>query len=139
MMNRMTDEFPECARIHADWEFLLKEKITQEIKNKKEFRILAIQNDSQNYQHMAIIILQLGQEYVQLPQLVEKFLLELQQTAEIDFKNNFEEKIKLRISELKFTRNVYLYTDKLLVSEDLIRKHFQENGLMLIIRDKEYR
>jgi hypothetical protein len=139
MMSKMAYEFPECSRIHADWEFLLKEKITQEIKNKKEFRILTIQNDSQNYQHVAIIISQLGQEYIQIPQLVEKFLLELRQIAEIDFKDNFEEKVKFHSTELKFTGNVYLYTDKLLVSEDLIQKYFQENGLKLIIRDKEYK
>ena len=125
MMYKMADEFPECLRIHVDWDFVLKDKITQEIKSKKKFRVLAIQNDVQKYQHVAIIISKLGHEYVRLPAHIEKFLLELSEKTEI-------------VTHLDFTGNVYLYTDNLIISEDAVRKHFQENNLLLFIRDQKY-
>ncbi|TLX93536.1 MAG: hypothetical protein E6K91_08515 [Thaumarchaeota archaeon] len=40
MMSRMGDEFPQCPRAHVDWEFTLVDKVTQEIKNRKKFRVL---------------------------------------------------------------------------------------------------
>ena len=40
MMSRMGDEFPQCLRVHVDWEYTLVDKVTQEIKNRKKFRVL---------------------------------------------------------------------------------------------------
>lgn len=125
MMHKMEDEFPGCLRVHVDWDFILKDKITHEIKSKKKFRVLAIQNDVEHYQHLAIIISKLGHEYVQLPDHIKKFLLELSKKAEIG-------------THLDFTGNIYLYTDKLIIPEDLVQKHFQENNLILFIRDQKY-
>lgn len=133
-MAKMADEFPQYSRIHTDWEFTLKAKNTKKIKNTKKFRILAIQNEMQNHQHAAIIISELGQEYVQLPDLVEKFLVEIQRAAQVNSTNNFEDKVVFCPSSLKFTKNVYLYTDRLLVSEEAIRKHFKKNNLALETR-----
>jgi hypothetical protein len=132
MMSKMANEFPECPRIHADWEFTLTDKITRELKNTKKFRILVIQNDAQNYQHVAVIISELGPEYVQLPELVGKFLSEIQKTVEVGTEDNLAGKVK--VSCFKFTGNIYLYTDKLLVSEDAIRKYFEKNNLVLQTR-----
>ena len=91
-MAKMADEFPQYSRIHADWEFTLRDKNTKEIKNTKKFRILVIQNEMQNHQHAAIIISELGHEYVQLPDLVEKFLIEIQKAAQVNSTNNLEDK-----------------------------------------------
>ena len=45
-MTKMGNEFPQCPRVHADWEFTLVDKATQVVKNTKKFRIVAIQNDA---------------------------------------------------------------------------------------------
>ena len=134
MMSKMADEFPKYPRIHADWEFILKEKTTKEIKNTKKFRILVIQNDVQNYQHVAIIISELGHEYVQIPDLVEKFLSEIKKASELNIKTDLENNTMFCPSSFKFTGNVYLYTDKLLVSEDAIRQHFEKKNMILQAR-----
>ena len=127
----MKNEFSQCATIHADWEFLLTDKKTGEVKNNKKFRMLAIQNDSEKFQHVAVIIPELSSEYVQIPDLVEKFLSQVRQTKESE--NPLERKIP-DMSIFRFTGDVYLYTDKLLVSEDAIRSHFQKNNLVLQTR-----
>lgn len=127
----MRNEFSQCAIIHADWEFLLTDKKTGEVKNNKKFRMLAIQNDSEKFQHVAVIIPELSSEYVQIPDLVEKFLSQVQKTKESE--NPLERKIP-DMSIFRFTGDVYLYTDKLLVSEDAIRSHFQKNNLVLQTR-----
>src|SRR3989442_1731917 len=92
MMSRMGDEFPQCPRVHVDWEFTLVDKVTQEIKNRKKFRVLAIQNNTQNYQHAAIIITELGQEYVQIPSMIKKFFSEIPKTVEVITRDHFEER-----------------------------------------------
>ncbi|HEX5457393.1 MAG TPA: hypothetical protein VFX64_03300 [Candidatus Nitrosotalea sp.] len=129
--SKMRNEFSQCAIIHADWEFLLTDKKTGEVKNNKKFRMLAIQNDSEKFQHVAVIIPELSSEYVQIPDLVEKFLSQVQKTKESE--NPLERKIP-DMSIFRFTGDVYLYTDKLLVSEDAIRSHFQKNNLVLQTR-----
>jgi hypothetical protein len=134
MMSRITDDFPECPSLHVDWEFALKDKITQEIKSKKKIRVLAVQNNAKNYQHVAIIISKLGHEYLQIPGLVEKFLSEMPKTAEITTNHDLGNVGTFHTSDLKFTGNVYLYTDKLLVSEESLQQHFQKNNLVLLIR-----
>lgn len=131
MTSKIENEFPQCSRIHADWEFVLTDKKTGEIKNNKKFRILAIQNDAEKYQHVGIIISELSNEYVQLPDLVEKFLLDIQKTVEASVGDALGDKKSLDVSEFKFTGNVYLYTDKLLVSEDVIQKHFKKSNMLL--------
>ena len=138
MMSRMGDEFPQCPRVHVDWEFTLVDKVTQEIKNRKKFRVLAIQNNTQNYQHAAIIITELGQEYVQIPSMIKKFFSEIPKTVELITRDHFEEKEMSPSSDLRFTGNVYLYTHKLIVPEAIVREHFQENNLMLVLRDHKY-
>ncbi len=134
----MGDEFPQCQRVHVDREFTLVDKITREIKNRKKFRVLAIQNNTQNYQHAAIIITELGEEYIQIPSLIEKFFTEIPNTLEVISKDHFEDKKMFPGSHLRFTGNVYLYTHKLIVPQDFVRKHFQENNLTLVLRDHEY-
>lgn len=129
--SKIKNEFSQCATIHADWEFLLIDKKTGEVKNSKKFRMLAIQNDSEKFQHAAIIIPELSSEYVQIPDLVEKFLSQVQKTKESE--NPLERKMP-DMSIFRFTGDVYLYTDKLLVSEDAIRGHFQKNNLVLQTR-----
>lgn len=131
MTSKIESEFPQCSRIHADWEFVLTDKKTGEVKNNKQFRILAIQNDAEKYQHVGVIIPELSNEYVQLPDLVEKFLSELQKTVEASVENSRGDKKSLDMSGFKFTGNVYLYTDKLLVSEDVIQKHFAKSNMYL--------
>jgi len=131
MTSKIESEFPQCSRIHADWEFVLTDKKTGEVKNNKKFRILAILNDAEKYQHVGVIIPDLSNEYVQLPDLVEKFLSDLKKTAEanmVDIRGNEK---SLDLSGFKFTGNVYLYTDKLLVSEDVIQKHFAKSNMHL--------
>ena len=131
MTSKIESEFPQCSRIHADWEFVLTDKKTGEVKNNKKFRILAILNDAEKSQHVGVIIPDLSNEYVQLPDLVEKFLADLQKTVDasmVDVKGN---KKSLDVSGFKFTGNVYLYTDKLLVSEDVIQKHFAKSNMRL--------
>ncbi|MGI0060675.1 MAG: hypothetical protein ACREBJ_13000, partial [Nitrosotalea sp.] len=78
MTSKIENEFPQSSRIHANWEFVLTDKKTGEIKNTKKFQILAIQNESDRFKHIGIIISELSNEYVQLPDMVAKFLLELE-------------------------------------------------------------
>ncbi len=137
-MAKMGNEFPQCPRVHADWEFTLLDKITRVVKNTKKFRIVAIQNYGENYQHVAVVIPELSNEYVQIPELVGKFLSQLQKTVKAGTADDIRDKKVLDASDLKFTGNVYLYTDKLLVSEDVIRKHFKKNNMILQSRvDKQ--
>ncbi|MDE1839087.1 MAG: hypothetical protein KGH87_04120 [Thaumarchaeota archaeon] len=134
MTSKVENEFPQCSRIHAEWEFVLTDKKTREIKNTKKFQILAIQNDAERYTHIGIIISELSNEYVQLPDLVEKFLLEMKKYAETNIDDNTSRKKIHNSSGFEFTRNVYLYTDKLLVSEDVLQKYFKKNNLVLQVR-----
>ena len=53
-------------------------------------------------------------------------------------KDHFEDKEMFPSSTLRFTGNVYLYTPKLIVPENIVREHFQENNLMLVLRDHKY-
>ncbi len=134
MTSKVENEFPQCSRIHAEWEFVLTDKKTREIKNNKKFQILAIQNDAERYTHIGIIISELSNEYVQLPDLVEKFLLELEKHTETNIGNTLSGRKIHDLSGFEFTRNVYLYTDKLLVSEDVLQKYFKKNNLILQVR-----
>lgn len=129
-MSKVKNEFPQCATVHADWEFVLTDKKTGEVKNTKKFRMLTIQNDAQKSHHIGIIVPELSSEYVQIPDLIEKFLSQVQKIDETISKNNLETKMP-DMNIFKFTGDVYLYTDKLLVSEDAIRNHFQKNNLVL--------
>ena len=131
MTSKIEHEFPQCSRIHADWEFVLTDKKTGEVKNNKKFRIMAIQNDDEKHQHVGIIIPELSNEYVQLPGLVEKFLSEMQKTVEASVGHALGDKKSIDSSVFRFTGNVYLYTDKLLVSEDVIQKHFKKSNMIL--------
>lgn len=131
MTSQIENEFPQCSRMHADWEFVLTDKKTGEIKNNKKFRILAIQNDAEKYQHVGIIIPELSNEYVQLPDMVGKFLSEMQKTVEASVGHTLGDKKSIDVSAFKFTGNVYLYTDRLLVSEDVIQKHFKKSNMSL--------
>lgn len=134
MTSKLENEFPQYSRIHVDWEFVLTDKKTGEIKNTKKFQILAIQNDVEKYKHVGIIISELSNEYIQLPDLVAKFLLEVEQNAAINIGDTLGDKKILDTTAFEFTRNVYLYTDKLLVSEDVLQKYFQKYNLILQIR-----
>lgn len=131
-MSKIQNEFSQCSTIHADWEFVLTDKKTGETKNTKKFRMLTI-HDDQGYGHVAVIIPELSSEYVQIPDLVEKFLLEIQKTDKSNYKNTSGTKMP-DMETFRFTGDVYLYTDKLLVSEDAIRNHFQKNNLVLQLR-----
>ncbi len=131
MTSKIESEFPQCSRIHADWEFVLTDKKTGEVKNNKKFRILAILNDAEKYQHVGVIIPDLSNEYVQLPDLVEKFLSDLQKTVDASMVDAMGNKKLFDASGFKFTGNVYLYTDKLLVSEDVVQRHFAKNNMHL--------
>ena len=131
MTSKIESEFPQSSRIHADWEFILTDKKTGEVKNSKKFRIMVIQDNSQKHQHVGLIIPDLSNEYVQLPDLVEKFLSELQKPVEASMDHIQGDKKSIDASLFKFTGNVYLYTDKLLVSEDVIQKHFAKNNMHL--------
>lgn len=131
MTSKIESEFPQCSRIHADWEFVLTDKKTGEVKNNKKFRILAILDDVEKYLHVGVIIPDLSNEYVQLPDLVEKFLSDLKKTADANVVDVMGDKKLLDVSGFKFTGNVYLYTDKLLVSEDVIQKHFAKSNMSL--------
>ncbi len=128
-MSKVRNEFSWCSTVHADWEFVLTDKKTGQVKNTKKFRMIAIQNDAEKYQHIAVAIAELSSEYVKIPDMVEKFLLELQKTSETDSKTLETEMPDMHI--FRFTGDVYLYTDKLLVSEDAVRDHFQKNKLVL--------
>ncbi len=134
MTSKVENEFPQCSRIHAEWEFVLTDKKTREIKNTKKFQILAIRNDVERYTHIGIIISELSNEYVQLPDLVGKFLLEMEKYDETNIGDNASSKKTYDSTGFEFTRNIYLYTDKLLVSEDVLQKHFQKNNLVLQVR-----
>ena len=129
--SKIESEFSQCSRIHADWEFVLTDKKTGEVKNNKKFRILAILNDAEKYQHVGVIIPDLSNEYVQLPDLVEKFLSDLQKTVNASMVDAMGNKKLFDASGFKFTGNVYLYTDKLLVSEDVVQRHFAKNNMRL--------
>src|SRR5579872_6109002 len=123
-MSKVRNEFSQCSTVHADWEFVLTDKKTGQVKNTKKFRMIAIQNDAEKYQHIAVAIAELSSEYVKIPDMVEKFLLELQKTSETDSKTP---ETKMPGIDFRFTGDVYLYTDKLLVSEDAVRDHFKKN------------
>ncbi|HEU5487730.1 MAG TPA: hypothetical protein VFV16_02800 [Candidatus Nitrosotalea sp.] len=134
MTSKIESEFPRCSRIHADWEFVLTDKKTGEIKNNKKFRIMVIQDNAQKHQHIGLIIPDLSNEYVQLPDLVEKFLSELQKPVEASVGHVQGDKKSIDASLFKFTGNVYMYTDKLLVSEDVVQKHFAKSNMHLQTR-----
>ncbi len=133
MTSKMENEFPQCSRIHAEWEFVLTDKKTREVKNTKKFQILAIQNESERSKHIGIIISELSNEYVQLPDMIAKFLLELEKYSDSSIDDTTKDKIH-DVSVFEFTKNVYLYTDKLLVSEDVLYKYFKKYNLILQIR-----
>jgi len=127
-MSKIQSEFSQCPTVHTDWEFALTDKKTGEVKNTKKFRMIAIVNNAEKSQHVGIIVPELSSEYVQIPELVEKFLSQIRKTGETD--STLEKKMP-DIHIFRFTGDVYLYTDKLLVSEDAIRDHFQKNNLVL--------
>ncbi|MDE1811361.1 MAG: hypothetical protein KGI19_01775 [Thaumarchaeota archaeon] len=134
MTSKITNEFPQYSRIHANWEFVLTDKKTKQVKNTKQFQIIAIQNDDKKHKHIGIIISELSNEYVQLPDLVAKFLLELEKYTDSSVDDIMKDEKIHDMPTFEFTKNVYLYTDKLLVSEDALYKYFKKYDLILQIR-----
>jgi hypothetical protein len=122
MMAKMGNEFPYSPRVHADWEFTLVEKSTKAVKNTKKFRLVAIHLVDENRIHIAIVIPELSNEYVQLSDLVRKFLSQI------------EHDTVSGMSGLAFTGNVFLYTDKLLVAEEPVKRHFEKDRMTLHLR-----
>lgn len=134
MTSKIENEFPQYSRIHANWEFVLTDKKTKQVKNIKKFQIMVIQNDDKKHKHVGIIISELSNEYVQLPDLVAKFLLELEKYNDSSIDGIIKDEKIHDVSTFEFTKNVYLYTDKLLVSEDVLYKYFKKYNLILQIR-----
>ncbi len=134
MTSKIESEFPQYSRIHANWEFVLTDKKTKEVKNTKKFQIMAIQNADEKHKHIGIIISELSNEYVQLPDLIAKFLLELEKYNDSSIDDTMKDQKISDVSTFEFTKNVYLYTDKLLVSEDVLYKYFKKYNLILQIR-----
>ncbi|MDE1724525.1 MAG: hypothetical protein KGH76_01340 [Thaumarchaeota archaeon] len=126
LMTKMGDDFPNSPRIHADWEFALVAKSTKKVQNTKKFRLVAILLSDENKAHIGIIIPELSNEYVELPNLVYKFLSQLEHDGTMS-----------GMSRLEFTGTVYLYTDKLLVSEDSIKKHFEKDNMLVQFKVKK--
>ena len=119
-MTKMGNDFPNSPRVHADWEFALVAKSSKKVQNTKKFRLVAIALSNEHKAHVGIIIPELSNEYVELPSLVYKFLSQLEHDNTMS-----------SMSKLEFTGTVYLYTDKLLVSEDSIKKHFEKDNMLV--------
>lgn len=122
LMAKMGNEFPYSPRVHADWEFTLVEKSTKAVKNTKKFRLVAIHLVDENRIHVAIIIPELSNEYIQLSDLVTKFLSQIAYDKTSGMPG------------VSFSGNVFLYTDKLLVAEDPVKRQFEKDKMALHFR-----
>lgn len=138
MMNRLLDEFKQFLKVHKDISFKYAKKNTMKIFYEKSCRLVLLQNNTENYQHVAIIVPELGEEYVLLPQLIKGFITEIKSSIEIRTKAHYKDTEEFHSKSLIFTDNVYLYTDNLKISEDILREYFHKNNLFLILRDEAY-
>ena len=126
---KLCNEFSNCLKCHKDYTF---HPIN------KSLRIAVIQNNIENYKHVGIVASKIGPEYKLYPQAIQDCITGLSKSLLIIAKKHYEDFEKFSSNEIVFTSQVYLYTDKLLVPEDEIRKYFQENKLKLLIRDDKY-
>ena len=122
-------EFSNCLKCHRDYAL-------HQIN--KSLRIVVIQNNIENYKHVGIVASKIRLEYKLFPQLIQDCVADLSKSLLIVAKKHYEDYEKFSSNEIVFTSQVYLYTDKLLVPEEEIRKYFQENKLKLIVRDDKY-
>lgn len=135
MMDRLFYEWGQFLIIHKDisLKYIYKKDFYE-----KNCRVVIIQNNTENYQHIAIIVQEISEEYVFFPQIIKEFIIEIKDSIEIITKNHYEDIEEFHSKKLIFTGNVYLYTNSLKVSEDILREYFQKNGLFLILRDEAY-
>jgi hypothetical protein len=105
----------------------------------KPYRLIAIQNIDENYQHIAIIINQLGLEYKFFMETIEKFLIEIKKRNYIETKIHSKDKYSHNNQNLIFTKTIYFYTDEITIPETEIIEFFFKLGIKVIINDNNYR
>jgi WD40 repeat protein len=101
------------------------------------FKLFAILNLDENYQHGGMIIEELGEEYTQVPTELEKFLQGNPSKVYIESKSPAD-KESFNNQSLRFTGTVYLYCNRLTEPEQVVRTYFQQKGMKLVIRDEAY-
>ena len=137
MMELVVKDFSSCMKVDQPRTLTLTNKKTGETKQKL-LKLVSIQNFDELYEHIAIIVSNLENEYIFLPEQVEKFVPEIKKIIDIQASDPVSETIT-ELSELKFTNLVYLYTDQLHVPKEKIIQLFKESGLKLEVRDGNYR
>lgn len=101
------------------------------------FKLFAILNLDENYQHGAMIIEELGREYTKVPEELDKFLKGVPSQIYIESKSP-SDKESFTNQNLQITGNVYLYCFKLMEPEQEVSNFFRQNGMKLVIRDEQY-
>jgi hypothetical protein len=97
-----------------------------------------LQNSTENYEYVGIIIEKLGKEYVNIHNAILKFLDESKKHILIIAKDHFNDREEFSNKDLKFIGHVYLYVGTSNTDEIEIREHCTKNGLKLILRDEKY-
>lgn len=133
----LTEEFSKFLKIHKDFTYSQIDTNTGSWVAIKDFRLVLIQDIEQNYQHAALIVDRVGTEFTKYP----RWILDYIETSKQVFVSLGDATISRKIndnSSLVFTKSVFIYADAIDVDESSIRELFTQNGLNLIMRDKNY-
>ncbi len=137
-MQTLCEEFSNYLKVIQDAKFSKVNQNTGVMEDVKEFRLVAIQNVELNFQHAALIIDHVGEEFRKYPHLILNFISEIPKRVLISSGNAFISRNTNDNANLVFTKTVFLYTDALEIDENLVIELFAQQGLKLVLRDKAY-
>lgn len=137
-MQKLCEEFSNSLKVHQDANISKVNQNTGILEVVKEFRLVAIQYIELNFQHAALIIEQVGEEFQKYPQLILNFISLIPKHIFVSASNAFISRNSNDNVNLVFTKTVFLYTDSFEIDENRVVELFSQQGLKLVIRDKSY-
>lgn len=137
-MQKLCEEFSKFLKAHQDASFTMVNQNTGAMEVVKEFRLVSIQDIALNFQHAALLIDRVGEEFQEYPRLILNFMSELPRQVYVSTGNAFISRNTNDNTDLVFTKTVFLYTDAFDVDQSRVVELFAQHGLKLVMRDKAY-
>lgn len=133
-MSKLSYEFSNCIIISRDYNI----RLTKHEMSPRQAKIVVIQDYDHNVQHIGIVTDSVGDEFTEYPYTIKKELTETIETVIIYSGNSSIDDNGNESKNLVFSKSVYVYANEFSVSKERMKKHFNDSGLLLFFRDKNY-
>lgn len=137
-MCQISEEFAGCIKVHRDHTLTAYDSSSMELIHSKLVRVVLIQNFDQNVKHAAIIAEDVGPEFVEYPNLVQREVDKISDSVFVGSSHAFISGLGNDSASLVFSNAVYLYFENVIDYHDKIQRIFEDHGLKLFIRDSGY-